>query len=201
LSANIDYEGGTTSTDYFRTSLYNYHRLRARARYQVLASLGFQVNFAMLANENPALDVHYDLQSRNTSVSAFWTPAGGKRISLMAEYSRTTLHSSIDYLQLPFLTPSVSVYREDGHTGVGTLDVMLPKIGGVAGKLTAGGSLFVSTGTRATSYYEPLGRLSLPLQKHVQWNTEWRWYGFGETAYLYEGFRAHLFMTGLRLSR
>jgi len=59
----------------------------------------------------------------------------------------------------------------------------------------------VSSGTRATSYYQPLGRFSLPVHKHVQWNTEWRWYGFGETAYLYEGFRAHLFMTGVKLTK
>jgi hypothetical protein len=111
------------------------------------------------------------------------------------------LHSSIDYLRLPFLTPSVSLYRENGHTGVSTLDIVLPKIAGIEPKLTAGGALFVSSGTRATSYYQPLGRFSLPVHKHVQWNTEWRWYGFGETAYLYEGFRAHIFMTGLKLTK
>jgi hypothetical protein len=199
LSMNFDYEGATTDTAYFRTSLYNYHRIRARARYQVIASLALQANFAVLSNENPALDIHYDLQSRTSSIAAYWTPAGGKHITLTAEYSRSTFHSSIDYLQLPFLTPSISRYKENGHTGVATLDVALPKIGGISPKLSTGGSLFVSSGTRATSYYQPLGRLSLPMLKHVQWNTEWRWYGFGETAYLYEGFRAHVFMTGLRL--
>ena len=81
------------------------------------------------------------------------------------------------------------------------VDVVLPKIGGVAGKLSGGGSLFVSTGTRPTSYYQPFGRLSVPLRKYLQWNTEWRWYGFGETAYMYEAFRAHTFLTGLRLSK
>ena len=201
LSLNFDYEGGTTDTAYFRTSLYNYHRMRARARYQPIASLSFQANFAVLSNENPALDIHYDLESRTSSLAAYWNPGGGKHITLMAEYSRSTLHSTIDYLRLPFLTPSISLYRENAHVGTSTLDILLPKMGGVEPKLTAGGSLFVSSGTRATSYYQPLGRLSLPLQKHVQWNTEWRWYGFGETAFLYEGFRAHLFMTGFRLTK
>ena len=201
LSLNLDYEGATTDTAYFRTSLYNYHRMRARARYQPIASLSFQANFAILSNENPALDIHYDLQSRSSSIAAYWTPAGGKNITVMAEYTRSTLRSSIDYLLLPFLTPSVSLYRENAHTGVSTLDIVLPKVGGIAAKLTAGGSLFVSSGTRATSYYQPLGRFSLPVHKHVQWNTEWRWYGFGETAYLYEGFRAHLFMTGVKLTK
>jgi hypothetical protein len=44
-------------------------------------------------------------------------------------------------------------------------------------------------------------RLSLPLQKRVSWNTEWKYYGYGEQFYLYEGFRAQVFMTGLRLTR
>ena len=201
LSMNVDFENGNTDSDYFRTSLYKYHKLRARARYQPITSLSFQANFAVLTNENPSPDIRYNLESRSNSISAFWSPAGGKRFTLMAEYSRSTLSSSINYLLLPFLVPTVSLFRENGHTGTSTLDIALPKIGGVSGKLTAGGSLFVSSGTRATSYYQPLGRLSLPLQKHVQWNTEWRWYGFGETAFLYEGFRAHLFMTGLRLSK
>ena len=80
--------------------------------------------------------------------------------------------------------------------------MVLPAIvAGHAPKLSAGGSLFVSTGSRPTSYYQPLGRLSVPVHKHVQWNTEWRWYGFGETLYPYEGFRAHTFMTGLKVTK
>ena len=50
-------------------------------------------------------------------------------------------------------------------------------------------------------YYQPLARLSLPLGKHVYWNTEWKYYGFQEDFYLYEGFRTHVFMTGLKLVR
>jgi hypothetical protein len=119
----------------------------------------------------------------------------------MAEYDRSSLRSSIDYLLLPFLTPAVNVYRENGHTATSAIDVVLPAIGGVSPKLTAGGSLFVSAGTRPTQYYQPLGRLSLPLQKHIQWNTEWRWYGFGENFYQYEAFRAHTFITGIRVDR
>ena len=34
--------------------------------------------------------------------------------------------------------------------------------------------------------------------KHLSWNSEWRYYGFGEQFYMYEGFRAHIFMTGLQ---
>jgi hypothetical protein len=68
-------------------------------------------------------------------------------------------------------------------------------------KVSFGGSMFISSGSRPSSYYQPLARLSIPVMKHISWNSEWRYYGFGEAFYLYEGFRAHIFTTGLRLER
>jgi hypothetical protein len=199
LTVNLDYEGAITGANYFRTSLYNYQKAHARAKYQVSNALWIQANFAILDNQNPTYGVRDDFRTRDNSLALFWTPNGGKRVSVMAEYDRSTVRSSIDYLLLPFYAPSVSNYKENASTATSTIDLVLPKLGGMAPRLSAGGSLFVSSGTRATSYYQPLGRLSIPLQKHVQWNTEWRWYGFGETLYQYEGFRAHTLMTGLKL--
>jgi hypothetical protein len=201
LSLNVDYEGASTGQNYFRTSLYNYQKVRARAKYQASASLWFQANFALLDNQNPSAGIQYDFRSRDNSLAVFWAPNGGKRISVMAEYDRSTLRSNIDFLLLPFFAPAVSTYKENAHTASSTIDIVLPAVAGVAPKLSAGGSLFISAGSRSSRYYQPLGRLSLPLHKHLQWNTEWRWYGFGEQLYMYEGFRAHIFMTGLRLSK
>ena len=61
--------------------------------------------------------------------------------------------------------------------------------------------MFISSGSRPTSYCQPLLRLALPLHKHISWNTEWQYYGFGEQFYLYEGFRTHAFTTGLKVTR
>jgi hypothetical protein len=201
LSANLDYEGAKTDRDYFRTSLYNYHRMRARAKYQATASLSLQANFALLDNQNPTAGIQYDFRSRDNSLSVYWTPSGGKRFVILAEYDRSTLRSRLDYLLLPFLTPAVSVYRENGHTATSAIDVALPAIGGLTLRISVGGSLFLSAGVQPTQYYQPLGRLSLPLHRHLQWNTEWRWYGFGESFYQYEAFRAHTFLTGIRVNR
>jgi len=184
LSVNLDYEGASSDRIYFRTSLNDYYKLRARARYQVAASLILQANFQVLNNQNPNAAIQYNFGSRDNSLAVYWTPAGGKHISVMAEYDRTSLSSSIDYLGL-FYSPAVS----------------LPGYAGLTPKFTAGGSLFISSGTRPSSYYQPLMRLSLPLHKRVSWNTEWKYYGYGEQFYLYEGFRAHVFMTGLRVTR
>ena len=40
-----------------------------------------------------------------------------------------------------------------------------------------------------------------PLHKNVAWKSEYRYYGYGEMFYQYEGFRAHILQTGLTLSR
>jgi len=198
LSVNLDYEGASSDRIYFRTSLNEYSRARARARYQATTSLMFQANFQVLNNQNPAPDIKLDFESRSNSLAVYWTPASAKRISMMGEYDRSTLRSDIQYLGL-FLAPGTSSYRDNAHTASSAIDVALPGLNGA--KLTLGGSLFLSAGSRPTHDYQPLVKLSLPLQKHVYWNTEWQYYGFGESFYLYEGFRTHIFQTGLRVTR
>jgi len=199
LSVNLDYEGSSSDRIYFRSDLNDYHKARARARYQLNPALSLQANFQVLNNQNPATTIHYDFQSRDNSLAIFWMPKGGNRITFMGEYDRSTLHSSIGYLLPPFLSQATSLYRDNAHTATSAIDVMLPWVPGA--KLELGGSLFISSGSRATQYYQPLVRFWVPLVKHLQWNTEWKWYGYEEQFYLYEGFRTHMFATGLRYSR
>jgi hypothetical protein len=201
LRVNLDYEGGLSDGVYFRTSLNDYQKARARAQYQATASITLQFNFRLLNTQNPAQSVQYDFHSQDESVAIYWTPNGGKRISFTGEYDRTALRSNVKYLSLPFLNSAVSSYRENAHTATSSIGLALPGYGGMTPRLEAGGSLFISSGSRPTSFYQPLVRLSLPLEKRVSWNTEWRWYGMGEQFYLYEGFRTHAFTTGLRVTR
>ena len=199
LSVNLDFEAASTSHAYFRTSLYNYQKMRARARYQVSAKLALQASFSLLDNQNPSPGIHYDFLSRQNSLSATWVP--GKRISVLAEYTRSTLRSNIRYLEPEFLSPELSFYRDDAHSASALVDVALPGYSGLVPRLAFGGSLFVSSGSRPTTYYQPLARLSVPLHKNLAWNSEYRFYGYGEIFYQYEGFRAHLLQTGLKISR
>jgi hypothetical protein len=201
FSANVDYEGASTTQAYFTTSLYNYTRLRARARYQAAPSLTLQANFAVLDNQDPVAGSQYDYLSRDNSLSVNWTPKGGKWIGLLAEYDRSTIRSSIDYVLPQFLSPDVSNYNANAHIATSAVQVNFPAVKGVAAKLMVGGSLAVVNGTEASRYYEPLARLSIPAGKHVYWNTEWRWYGYSDQLYLFQGFQTHLFQTGVRLSR
>ena len=73
--------------------------------------------------------------------------------------------------------------------------------GGLAPKITAGGSFFISSGSRPTAYYQPIAKLWLPMGKKLNWFAEWRYFGYGEAFYLYEGFRTHSVTAGVRIMR
>ena len=105
----------------------------------------------------------------------------------MGEYDRSTLRSDIRYLDLPFLTPATSSYRDNAHTATSAIDFMLPGL--KDGKLTAGGSLFISRGSRPTRYYQPLARLSLPLHKHVSGTPSGSIMASENSSIFFEGFR------------
>jgi hypothetical protein len=201
LRVHVDYEGASSDLVYFRTSLNDYQKGRVRAQYQATPSLNFTANFLVLSNRNPAPSVNFDYLDRQNSLAVYWTPNNSKRFSLVGEYDRATIHSTIYYLSLPFLNTAVSSYRDNAHIATATVNLALPAYAGQTPTLAFGGSLLISSGSRPTTYYQPLARVSLPLRKNVAWRTEWRWYGLGETFYIYEGFRAHTLTTGLHLTR
>jgi hypothetical protein len=201
LSFTTDFEAANGGRTYFRTSLQDYAKMTARVRYQVHTALQLSANFSLLDNQNPAPTVNYDFRSRANSLSLYWTPAGGKWISVLGEYTRSTLRSDITYLIPQTLTRTRSFYRDNAHSALSVIDFNLPQMNGAKPKISVGGSMYLSSGTRPANYYEPLGRFSIPLHKTVQWFAEWRYYGMAETFYAYEGFRTHLFTTGLRIGK
>ena len=199
ISANVDFEGASTGHAYFRTSLYNYQRMRARARYQATSTLSLQASFSLLNNQDPVPGINYDFLSRQNSLSASWVPS--KRISILGEYTRSTLRSNINYLEPETLGPEQSLYRDNAHGATALVDVALPGYAKLTPRLAFGGSLFISSGSRPSTYYQPLARLTVPLLKNVAWKSEYRYYGYGELFYQYEGFRAHILETGVTISR
>jgi hypothetical protein len=199
LSLTVDFEDASTSHAYFRTSLYNYQKMRARARYQIASTLALQASFSLLNNQNPTPGINYNFLSRQNSLSAAWTPS--KRVSILGEYTRSTMRSNINYLDPEFLTPELSLYRDNAHNASALVDLALPGYAKLVPRLSFGGSLFISSGSRPTTYYQPLARLSIPLHKGLVWKSEYRYYGYDETFYAYEGFRAHLLQTGVTISR
>ena len=201
ISLTGDLEAAAGGGSYFRTSLYNYQKVHAQARYQALNSLSLSADFTFLNNQNPTRGVNYDYRATQESLSVFWAPANGKVMDIQGSYTRSSLRSDIGYLAPQTLTPLTSLYRDNAHTGTVLFTVKLPRSAGLTPKLTAGGSFFISSGSRPTRYYQPLATLWVPVVKHISWFTEWRYYGYGEAFYLYEGFHAHLVTTGLRFTR
>jgi hypothetical protein len=197
---NAEFEGAAAEHSFFRTSLYNYRRSRIGARYQVLTSLGLGANFRVLSNENPSPTVNYDFLSRDNSAFVYWTPQGKlKAINLTGEYTRSSLRSEITYLNPTSLTRELSFYRDNAHMASAMLEIAVP--GAYSPRIGVGGSLFRSSGSRPTEYYQPLLRAAVPVHRNVQGIAEWRYYGLAETFYKYEGFNTHLFTIGLRILR
>jgi hypothetical protein len=201
LVFNGDAEGAASARIYFRTGLNDYQRGALRARYRVTQNLHLTGDFRILNNQNPTPGVNYEMRGRRVSMALQWLPEGGKRISVQAEYARSGLESEATYLIPQTLQPDRSHYREYAHTAGALIDLVLPGAANVIPKLSFGGSLYRSGGTRPTSYYQPTGSLTVPFRKNVAWVSSWRYYGFGEAVYFFERFQTHLIQTGVRFSR
>ncbi|MEO8662478.1 MAG: hypothetical protein ABI693_28715 [Bryobacteraceae bacterium] len=195
-----EFEASNGISTYFRTSLQDYKRFRAVARYQLLPSLLVTANATMMNNENPAPTVNYNFDSNQQTAGVFWTPKGGKRVSILAEYTHSHIRSDISFLDPTDLSRNQSVYRDYGHSGTAVVNLTPLKPGIGMPNLMFGGSFFVSNGSRPTNYYQPLGRFILPVHRNVNMFAEWKWYGLSQDYYIYEGFRSHLFTTGFRFT-
>ncbi len=204
LSLKAEAEVGSSGGAYFRTSLYDYEKVRAQARYQALKNLNFAADFMALINNNPAAGVKYAFRTQQESLSIFWSPGKvpGKLFDLEGTYTRSTVYSDIGYLDPGDLQAETSLYRDDAHIATALFNIKMPSKGARGGaKITAGGSLFISSGSRPTSYAQPLlVKLLVPVGKKISWFAEWRYYDYGEVFDLYEGFRTHLVTTGLRFT-
>lgn len=203
LSLMAEAEIGSSGAADFRTSLYNYQRVRAQARYQVIKSLNFTADFTALLNNNPVAGVNSDYRGQQESLSMFWSPA--QLWNFQGSYTRSTVYSNLSYLDPGTLQILPFTYRDNANSATALFNINLrhaaTPAGAMSPKLTAGGSLLTSSGSRPTTYFQPIVTVWLPLTKHVSWFGEYRYYGYGETLYPYENFHASLISTGLRVTR
>ena len=174
LTFSMDFEASPGDRTFFRTGLMDYWKTKARVRYKLSPSLNVAGSFAILDNRNPAQDIDFDFQSRQSSVSVYWTPDNGERFSLLADYTRSTLRSDIEVVELPFFGQEFSRYRDNGHHAGLYGDIQAGRA-----RLTLGGSLSVNSGSRPTRFYVPRAAIVVPMVDRVKWVAEWRWYGFG----------------------
>jgi hypothetical protein len=200
LSASLDFERSGGDLVYFRTGLLDYVKARGLARYQVKPSLIVGGGFSVLHNQNPAPSIQYDYLSHDESVSVTWNPDNGKLMTVTGDYTRATIRSNINYIVPQNFTTATSIYRDNAHEASALVDLVVPGFGVKGPRLGFGGWLLRTSGSRPTDYYQPIVRFTTPAYKHVNWFGEWRYYGFGEPFYLFEGFRSHLLTVGLRFT-
>jgi hypothetical protein len=201
ISINGEVDSAVSGGAYFRTSLYNYQKLRVRARYRITPSLQLAADGNVLNNQNPTPGIRYDYLAHQESISVTWAPTAVKGWDFQGSYTRSTVRSDINYLVPQTLQPERDFYRDNSHTVIFLLDGNLPATFGMAAKLSVGGSFVLSSGSRPTSYYQPFAKLTVPVNKQLAWVSEWRYYGFGESFSIFENFRTHLITTGVRLTR
>jgi len=198
LSLRGDLEAASSSGVYFRTSLYNYQKIRAQMRYQLLPTVNLSADASFLNNSNPLAGANYNYHVMQEALAVQWLPTRIKAFSFQGAYERSSLYSDISYLIPQTLSSASSLYRENVHSLTALVSANLPF---AKAKISAGGSAMLSTGTRPTTYYQPVAKISAPLGHHVNLFAEWRYYGFGETYFAYEDFRTHLFTAGLRYTK
>ena len=163
--------------------------------------MALAAEFSALSNQNPAPNINYDYFAMQTSASVLWSPKAEGPLSVQASYTRSTIRSDIQYLAPQILQPERSFYRDNAHSIHALVDLTPPAYHGLKPKVSAGGMFFLSSGSRPTNYFQPLGRVTIPVCKGVDWVSEWTYHGYGEAFYTYEGFRAHLITTGIRMTK
>ena len=194
--AEVGESGGT----YFRSSLYDYQRIRGMGRYSFLKHWQVSGDFRIMNNHNPLAGDSYKFVTHQESVTLVYTPRS-KNLSVDATYEHCGYHSNIMYLIPQTLTPGDSVFNEDCHRISGMLDGNLPGFHKKTITLQAGGSAVLTSGSNPTTYYQPTAKIIAPMTKNVAFFGEWQYYGFGEAFYQYQSFHAHLVTIGLRFSR
>ena len=161
LSLKAEAEVGSSGGAYFRTSLYDYEKVRAQARYQALKTLNFAADFMALINNNPVPSLSYAFRTQQESLSMFWSPgkSPGKFFDLEGTYTRSTVYSDIGYRDPGDLEAKTSLYRDDAHIATALLNIKLPgKAARGGARITAGGSLFSLLGQPAHQLLSAAGK-------------------------------------------
>ncbi|MCC7154242.1 MAG: hypothetical protein IT161_06685 [Bryobacterales bacterium] len=198
LTWNLDYERGDGKQTYYRTGLMTYYKFRTQVRYQFLNDFHINALYSVFNNENPSAGSGYKYQAQQGSLSLQWMPQKFKALTLLSDYTWSSIHSDITYLIPSTMEPVASLYRDNAHALTALADLTLAPKFGLSPRLSLGGSLVRTSGSRPTQYYQPVGKVIVPVHRKAQFYSEWRWYGLSQPFYLYEGFRDHQIVVGLR---
>ena len=228
LTFYFDAERGTADNVFTRIGNYNYTNIRAKARYAPNRKMNF--NFAVITkdNANPSeiagvslTDFGVNIKSRTFTSSFNWVPTS--KLSFNAGYNYNWVNSDavVDYFyQVP---PLASVRHPIGHSlyfqrnnffYIDVVAQLSPRVSLYATYRVnqdhgQGSRLSDPTGTPGTlinsypmSYQSPEGRLSIKINRHLDWNLGYQYYDYNENAVVGprpQNYHAHLPYTSLRI--
>jgi hypothetical protein len=155
----------------------------------------------VLNNQNPSPGINYSFLAHQESASLQYIPGGGKLWDFEGGYTRSTVYSNIAYLDPEFLITEQSLYRDNAHSINAMFNLNVPNWIKYKTRLSFGGSAFLSSGSNPSTFYQPAAKLSVAIRKNLSWNSEWRYYGFDQSFYLYQGFRTEMITTGVRITK
>jgi hypothetical protein len=198
LRVNADYEKSFGDRTYFRTSLQDYSRFTTRARYQLAQTFQVSAQISNFRNQNrvTALDL-FRAQSDEGEIAVTWMPRGS--LSLTGSYARSQIYTTI-----PILIPTSLARQDVDYEENADLYTMLADIrfgGRRAPFVQVGGSYLRNQGSRPVDFARPMFRTVMPVSKNVSLVGEWRYWGFGQALYRFEGFRTHQITAGLKIER
>lgn len=194
-----DYEVGDGKKTYYRTGLMDTRKYRIQGRFNLRSDLTFNTLFTRLENKNPDEGINYNYHAQAISASLQWTPAAAKRFAFIADYSRSAIMSDINYLDATWFRTIRSLYRDNAHSYNTYVNfVARPKALPAPMTLSLGGSFVTTSGSRPSRYYQPQGKIVIPIIPKLHAFGEYRWFGLNQPYYSYEGFRANMLLAGFR---
>jgi hypothetical protein len=195
LSLNWDLNVGSGSSTYFSTSMVDYTKSAVHARYKPWEKIQFAYDGMVLESNNPIAGPHNNASQINNSVSA--SVVWSKSFSVVADYTHSSINTNYTFVDPYSITGALSTYNEQANLTTVYVDFTLP---GNVLHASLGGSFVDVSGSRPTTYYQPMALISVPFGKHVAWKTEWRNYQMNEAQYSFEAFRANMIQTGFRIT-
>ena len=173
----------------------DYTKSTVHARYKPFQFLQLAYDGLVLEDSNPIAGPHNNASQVNNSISAsvIWN----KYFSVVGDYTHSSTNTNYTYVDPYSITTSLSAYNEQANLTTIYVDFTLP---GNVLHASLGGSFVDVSGSRPTTYYQPMALISVPITKHIAWKAEWHNYQMNEAMYSFEAFRANLFETGFRIN-
>ncbi|MGH9764776.1 MAG: hypothetical protein ACREDR_35225, partial [Blastocatellia bacterium] len=215
-STYFDFERGSADNVFTRIANYDYTNVRVRTLIKPTKTLVINASLITKDNNNPAIieppftqPFGATISSRTFSTSVDWTPSSKFFVSGGYTYNHLDSNASIiEFLNFAE-TLSSSLYFVRDHFFFVNSRVQLAKRVSAFGAfrinkdLGQGDRVPTSAAEILTSYplrySEPEARLTVNLNRHVDWNAGWQYYGYAETVTPVRNFRVHLAYVSLTL--